>query len=779
MNLRSIMLLFFLFPSCLLSLHAQDSEHTISGYVKEKSSGELLVGVNIYLPGTQKGTTTNKYGFYSLTLPEDSTKITYSFVGYKPVVINMKLDQDTTIDIELSSKIELETVEVSDSKYERASNQAQMSIMELPVEQIEKVPALLGEKDVMKTLQLMPGVQSGSEGNSRLYVRGGGPDQNLIILDDAPVYNANHLFGFFSVFNGDALKSIELTKGGFPARYGGRLSSVLDMTMKDGNKHDFSGEAGMGLISSRLTLEGPIKEDTSSFLISGRRTYFDVLARPFMSEDEVAGYYFYDLNAKVNYTFSRKDKLYLSGYFGRDKFSTRFEDTEAGLQWGNNTFTLRWNHLFNDKLFSNTSLIYSRYNMEIYEDMEYAGGDYHLSYSSGIKDLGLKYDLQYHAPSTHTIRTGFSSTYHIFKPSAFVLKDENSDDYVTEVDEIPSLETAFYLEDEFSLLDRIKTNAGIRLSHFLHEQRSYFHTEPRLSVNYQLKNESAIKASYSRMTQPVHLMSNTGIGLPTDLWVPSTKNIAPQKSWQIAAGWVKDFIDPDFTLTVEGYYKKSDDVKGYKEGASFLLISDPTQSKSYTWEDNLTEGQSWSYGTEVLLQKKSGKLSGWLGYTLSWTQLQFPDVNFGEKYFAKYDRRHDVSIVLMYELQENMEISATWVYGTGNAITLPSAEYQPNPHQPDPINGSSNQHHFYSYYVNDYGKKNSSRMEPYHRLDLGIQFHKQIKLGERTWSISVYNVYNRQNPYFYYISDNYQNGNQLKQVSLFPIIPSVSYTLKF
>lgn len=759
-------------------LYSQESRrHTISGYVKEKSTGELLVGVNIYLPGTNKGTTTNKYGFYSITLPEGKTDIAYRYVGYETVIKSISLKKDTIIDIYISSAVELETVKITDSKLNKASNRVQMSVMELPVRQIEKIPALLGEKDVMKTLQLMPGVQSGSESSSGLYVRGGGPDQNLIILDDANVYNANHLFGFFSVFNGDALKSIELVKGGFPARYGGRLSSVLDMTMKDGNKRNYTGEVGIGLISSKLVLEGPIVKDTSSFIISGRRTYADIITKPFMPEEEKAGYYFYDLNAKLNYTFSRKDKLYLSGYFGQDRFSAQFDDDEAGLNWGNNTFTLRWNHLFNDKTFSNLSLIFSRYNMEIYEDSKYDNNSYHMSYTSGIRDFAAKYDIQYHPASSHMIRTGLSTTYHLFKPSAFVVEDDFLDEYVSDINEIPSLESAAYIEDEFNMLDNMKVNAGIRLSNFIHKDKSYFNYEPRLSMSYQFKNESAIKASYAKMTQSIHLLSNTGIGLPTDLWIPSTKNISPQKSWQVATGWVKDFNDPEFTLSIEGYYKESSDVKGYKEGASFLLIEEPMAAESYTWEKNLTEGNSWSYGAEILIQKKSGPLAGWIGYTLSWTQLQFDDVNFGKKYYARYDRRHDISIVGMYKFSDHFEVSATWVYGTGNAITLPHSEYQPITHAPHPFT-SNQQKPTYMYFVENYGGKNNIRMAPYHRLDIGLQFHKTTSLGERTWSISVYNVYNRKNPFFYYI--DYENGkNVLKQISLFPIIPSISYNLKF
>ncbi|MCF8219749.1 MAG: TonB-dependent receptor [Bacteroidales bacterium] len=772
--------IFFIFIFLITAdlLTAQE-RYTVSGYVKEESSGELLVGVNIYVPGTQTGTITNRYGFYSISLPQGETKLTFSYAGYNEETRSFTLNKDLQMDVGIKALVELEEVEISGEKYDKNSRRVQMSIMELPVRQVEKIPALLGEKDVLKVLQLMPGVQSGSEGSSGMYVRGGGPDQNLIILDDATVYNASHLFGFFSVFNGDALKSIELIKGGFPARYGGRLSSVLDITMKDGNKRNYTGEVGVGLISSRAVIEGPIKKDTSSFLISGRRTYADLLARPFMPKDEKIGYHFHDFNAKLNYSFSRKDKIYLSGYFGQDKFFAKYiygvdDEDEVGLRWGNNTFTFRWNHLFNNKLFTNTSIIFSRYNMKIYEDSQYGNSEYYLSYSSGIKDYGIKYDLQYHPGSSHTIRAGISSIYHIFKPSAFVVKDDDINKYVSNVDEIPSFESALYVEDEFMAFGNMRINAGLRFSHFIHKERSYFNTEPRLSASYQLPNESALKVSYARMTQPVHLLSNTGIGLPTDLWIPSTENISPQVSWQVAGGWVKDFKNPEFTLTIEGYYKKSDNVKGYKEGASFLLIEGPESTESYSWEDNLTEGQSWSYGSEILLQKKQGKLSGWLGYTLSWTQLQFDDVNFGKKYFARYDRRHDVSLVTMYELNKNLDVSATWVYGTGNAITLPVANYKTGIHNP----GSSSDYYTYMQ-LKDYGEKNSSRMGAYHRLDIALQFHKEVTLGERTISVSVYNVYNRQNPFFYYISENSKGEKVLKQISIFPIIPSVSYTLKF
>lgn len=772
---------------CGISQVFAQNKHTISGYVREKGSGEQLIGVSIYLPGTVTSTTTNTYGFYSLTLPaSDSITLAFGYLGYKPEFRKFALRQNVELNIDLQSEATLKEVEIVANRIEKVSQAVEMSKVDIPVSQIKNIPMLLGEKDVMKVLQLMPGVQKGSEGNSGIYVRGGGPDQNLIILDDATVYNASHLFGFFSLFNGDALKSVELTKGGFPARYGGRLSSVIDLNMKEGHKEEFHGEGGVGLISSRLMLEGPLSKGKSSFLISGRRTYADVLARPFMDENGQAGYYFYDLNTKLNYDFGRRNKLYLSGYFGRDKFYYRenFNDgkAEGGVYWGNATGTLRWNHLFTDKLFANTSLTFSRYRFNIFleeEDTEF-DTNYKLNYFSGIQDYSLKYDMDYLPNPQHSIRAGFQSTFHRFSPSALVLKGNTSRDIEQESNDIDGVESSVYVEDTYKPLPNFKLNIGVRLSHFVADNKSYFMPEPRFAVAYNIKDDLAIKASYARMNQYVHLISNTGLGLPTDLWVPTTDRIAPQRSEQVAVGIAKDFLEKDLALTVEGYYKKSDNIIGYKEGASFLVIDDPESAKKVNWEDNITSGQGWSYGIEFLLQKKVGRFSGWAGYTLSWTQQQFDSLNFGKKFYARHDRRHDISLVGIYELRKNITLSGTWVYGTGNAITMPVGSYGASSNNPSKHKSD------YSLYYNqviDYGERNSSRMAAYHRMDIGIQFHKKKKWGERTWEISFYNAYSRQNPFFYYIGEDYDSNGEsetkLKQISLFPIIPSVSYGFKF
>lgn len=808
--------------ACLLSLSTYAQQrYTISGYIREQGSREQLIGVNVYLPGTTTGTTSNTYGFYSLTLPAaDSVTLAFSFVGYGTEIRTVKLQKNLELNISLEALgRQLNEVVVSGKREaDKVSQTPQMSRIDIPVQQIKKIPAFLGEKDVLRVIQLMPGVQKGSEGQTGIYVRGGGPDQNLIILDDAPVYNVSHLFGFFSVFNGDALKSVELTKGGFPARFGGRLSSVLELNMKEGNKEKLHGEGGGGLIASRLTLEGPLKlrksaTAKSSFLISGRRTYLDLLARPLIAAQSggtgTGGYYFYDLNAKLNYDFGQKNKLYASGYFGKDRFFFRDKSTsstsEGGLNWGNATGTLRWNHLFNEKLFSNASLIFSNYQFQIYAKDSQTNANntnlYELRYTSGVRDWGLKYDVDYFPNPQHALRFGVSTTLHRFTPSAVVVKDSDIDRFSKQIDAIDNVESGIYAEDTWKPTPWFKMNAGLRLSYFKAENQHYFRPEPRISTAFILCPDLSFKASYARMNQYIHLLSNTGIGLPTDLWVPSTDKIAPQQSSQIAAGFAKDFEKQGLALTLEGYYKTMNNIINYKEGSSFLLIDDPSSADKVRWDENITSGRGWSYGAEVLLQKKTGKFSGWIGYTLSWTQWQFAELNFGQKFFPRYDRRHDLSVVGIYEISPRITLSGTWVYGTGNALTLPQSNYTAYHHNTTPQvqyipTGSgttyapiiSNPPFSYGRTVSDYGPKNSFRAEPYHRFDLSLQFHKKKKYHERTWELSIYNLYNRRNPFFYNLTSRpvYDTNGRvigtktaLQRISIFPIVPTLSYNFKF
>jgi hypothetical protein len=788
-----------IFISQFPDLHCQVTrQYTVSGYVREKESGESLIGVYIYSPDRKSGTVTNNYGFYSLTLPEtDSLELVFSYVGYTPELRKTGLRQNTELNVDLTSDLILGEVEITADRTEKISASEKMSNVRLQVAQVKSVPSLMGEKDVLKVLQLMPGVQKGTEGTSGLYVRGGGPDQNLIILDDAIVYNASHLFGFFSLFNGDALKSIELTKGGFPARFGGRLSSVLEINMKEGNRQEWHGEGGIGLISSRFTVEGPLKKGKSSILISGRRTYADLILRPVlkMLGEENTGYYFYDLNAKVNYDFGRKNKLYLSGYFGKDKFYLKYKSSgyneNVGFLWGNATATLRWNHLFSDRLFTNTSLVFSDYTFGIYDEyvVTSENKDFYAEYYSGIRDLTLKYDLDYIPNPRHWIKAGITGIIHRFNPHAYVQIDVPGEVTLRESDYINGTEAGIYFEDTWQPFQTLKINTGLRLSSFFAGTSTYIYPEPRLSAAWRIRDDLAIKASYASMNQYIHMLSNTGISLPTDLWVPATDRVKPQRSEQLAAGFAKDFDRHDLALSVEGYYKTMDNVIGYREGASFLNLNDPSDIDSPQWEDNVTSGRSWSYGAEVMLQKKAGRFSGWIGYTLSWTHMQFDSLNQGRSFYARYDRRHDISVTGTYKINDRISISGTWIYGTGNAVSLPLSEYPATPHTfPDlqsiyyNENSNFSPELYMTFWVTEQGQKNNYRMKPYHRLDLGIEFRKEKKWGESIWEVSVYNAYNRLNPFFYYNDYVTRDGTTygvLKQISLFPVIPSVTWSFRF
>lgn len=786
-KLRKAFLFFLpiLFSICFFNKsEAQALKYTISGYIKEEGSGETLPGVGIFCDSLKQGVTSNHYGFFSISLPQGNHKLIVSFIGYGKKEISFNLNKDIRTDINLTPGVQLKEVTVNAQENKKVSDEVRMSVISIPVQQIKDIPALLGEKDVLKVIQLMPGVQKGSEGSSGLYVRGGGPDQNLIILDDATVYNAYHLFGFFSLFNGDALKSVELVKGGFPSRYGGRLSSVLDMQMKEGSMEKIKGEVGIGILSSRLLLEGPIIKNKVSFLISARRTYADALVYPFLPKNQKAGYYFYDFNAKLNWVVNEKNRVFLSGYFGKDKFyfnSTEgLSKTSGNMQWGNGTGTARWNHIYNGKLFSNTSFVFSNYQLQLGVRDQYDTSFFDLKFNSGIRDLTLKHDFDFFPNNFHHIKFGGQITGHKFTPSATVVK-ANQLSAESKVQNIYSTESGVYLEDDWKLTSLIRINYGIRASMYNVKKTTFVFPEPRISARVLINENSSIKMSYAMMNQFIHLLSSTGVSLPTDLWVPATNGLKPMQSQQIAMGFAKD-IKEDFTIELEGYYKSMKRVSFYKEGASFLLADNPSGAQEISWEKNITQGKGWSYGGEILFKKNKGKWTGWFGYTLSWIYVQFDSINFGKKFHPRYDRRHDISFVNIYKLNEKITFSLTWVYGTGNAITLPLGSYNAAPHNPA-IQDGFNENKFFglnSNFRNDYGEKNSFRMAPYHRMDIGVQFHKKRKLFTRTFEISVYNLYSRMNPFFYYIEQSNDPGKQkLKQISLFPIIPSVSWSFKF
>ncbi|MFT7376646.1 MAG: hypothetical protein ACI88Z_000467 [Sphingobacteriales bacterium] len=771
----------FLFLSLFLFANALAQKSTLSGYIKELGSQETLIGATIYFPEIKQGTVTNNYGFYSFTLPKQDTLIVWiSYVGYTTQFLRIPFKKDLTFNGILTNATDLDEVVIEGNQI-NVAQESQMSAISVPAKMIKELPAILGEKDVIKTIQLLPGIQSGSEGQAGLYVRGGGPDQNLIILDDAVVYNANHLFGFFSTFNGDAIKNVNVVKGGFPARYGGRLSSVVDLTMKDGNMEKPSGEVGVGLISSRLTLEGPVKKGKSSFLISGRRTYIDALLQPAIriaQPGSAIGYYFYDLNMKFNHKIDEKNRLFISSYLGRDKFYFKLEDDDvkdaANLSWGNVTTTARWNHQITNKLFANTSLIFSNFDLNVSNTVveKRKEEEYSLSYSSGIRDYTTKFDLDYLPSPRHSIKMGALLTHHTFTPNAFTVKNPDPKNNISNISKTPSVETAVYAEDDFRLGNRLKLNGGLRFVSFMPKGEQYFSLEPRLGARYMITDDLSAKASYAKMNQYLHLLTSANPGLPSDLWIPATSRIKPQQSSQIAAGLAKTFPNKNLEITLEGYYKEMKNIISFKEGASFL-IDDPFEPEveNLDWQDKVTSGNGKSYGAEVFTQYSEGDFTGWAGYTLSWTIHQFEEINNGQPYYPKYDRRHDISLVGNYKLNERWTVSSSWVYGTGNTLTLESGYFK---------SFSENNGHQNNV---DYNGKNNFRGEAYHRLDLSFRSTKKKKRGTQTWEYGLYNAYSRANPFYYtYISSDLGFGDavpKLHRISLFPIIPSVSYSYKF
>lgn len=769
------------------SLRAQQ-KYTVSGYVKDASSGESLVGANVYVKGLNQGVHTNNYGFYALTLPAGTYVVVFSYLGFDVQQKELVLSSNLPLNIGLQPRaIISREVVITDKREDRNVSATEMGKLELSIDQMKRLPALLGEIDVLKIIQLLPGVQAAGEGNAGFYIRGGGPDQNLILLDEAPVYNTGHLFGFFSIFNADAIKNTTLIKGGIPANYGGRISSVVDVTMKEGNNQALHGEGGIGLIASRFSLQGPLKKNKASFIVSGRRTYIDLLVKPFVPSKSAfngSGYYFYDFNAKVNFTPSPKDRVYLSGYFGRDVFT--FNNAErtfrANIPWGNSTATARWNHIFNKRLFANTTLLYNDYQFSFGA----VQNNLDIRLSSGIRDLNAKIDFDYFANFKHNIKFGGGYTYHTFLPSTAAGKSGDTEFKPDNPFQKYAHEMALYLLDDYELSAKVRLNVGLRYSAFqqvgpytrytryangnkqdslvyrrLQPVKTYGGLEPRLVIRYSLDSLSAFKASLTRNYQYIHLVSNAASTLPTDLWVPSTDAVKPQVAWQYALGYFRNFRDNAYEASLETYYKDMRNQIEFKPGYTPSL-KDP--------EEEFVFGRGWSYGAELFLNKKKGRFTGWIGYTLAWTWRQFPALNQGKKYPAKYDRRHDLSLVGSYVLNDQWTFSGVFIYASGNAYTLPQNFYF--------VEGTL------SY---EYGPLNSNRMKAYHRLDLSAIYtpwkNRSRKL-QTSWVFSVYNVYSHLNPYFIYINQKgslYDGTLELKakQVSLFPILPAVTWNFKF
>jgi hypothetical protein len=774
--------------SLLLCSASAQTRFSLNGYVKDSLSGETIIGATVSINGQSKGVTSNQYGFYSITLEPGTYSISVSHVSYLGRSITINLAGNQSFNFEMLSKSTFNNEVIVYSKRRDANvKNAQMGKVDLSMTQIRNIPAFMGEVDLLKAIQLIPGVRNAGEGNAGFYVRGGGPDQNLILLDDAVVYNTGHLFGFFSIFNSDAIKNVSLIKGGMPAQYGGRLSSVVDVAMKDGNINKLQMDGGIGLIASRFSIQGPLKKNKASFIISARRTYADAIAKPFIKKSSAfygSGYFFYDLNAKVNYRFSEKDRLYASGYFGRDVFD--FNNTKhsfkTNIPWGNSTATMRWNHVFNRRMFSNTTLLFNDYKFKFSAVQQ----NFEIGLSSGIRDGSIKTDLDYYPLPNHKLKFGGLFTYHKFIPNvvsgrqdSIIFKPNNEGTKY-------AAETAIYLQDDWEIGEKWKINYGLRWSSFtqigpyikfvrdangnkldstvykdFEPVKTYGGLEPRITIRYAINDETSVKAAATRNLQYIHLVSNAGTTLPTDLWVPSTYIVKPQISWLYSAGVFKNFTDNKYETSVELYYKDMRNQIEYQEGYTPSL-NDP--------ENEFVFGKGWSYGAEFFVNKTKGRFTGWVGYTLSWTWRRFTQLNDGEKYPTKYDRRHDLSIVANYEKNQKWKFGAVFVYGTGNAITLPERFYI--------INGVLTQ---------EYSRLNQYRMKAYHRIDLSATFTptpKKIHKVTSYWIFSIYNLYSRLNPYFIYFNQTGSpyNGTlkvEARQVSLFPILPAVTWNFKF
>lgn len=782
--IQIVVTLLFLFG--FLGIKAQ--KFTVNGYITDSLSGETLIGASLTLNNSGKGVTTNAYGYYSITLEKGEYQVSFSYVGYYTKTIALTLDSNLTYKCELvPESYKSDEVVVTAKRRDQNVRSAQMGQVDLSIEKIKQIPALLGEVDILKALQLLPGVRNAGEGNSGIYIRGGGPDQNLIMLDDAVVYNPGHLFGFFSVFNGDAVKNVTLIKGGMPAQYGGRLSGVIDISMKDGNNNEFGVKGGIGLIASRLSIQGPIKKDKSSFIVSARRTYVDALVKPFVPKTANlygSGYYFYDVNAKANFILGEKDRIFFSGYFGRDVFD--FNSTQrafnTNIPWGNATGTVRWNHVFNRKLFANTTLVYNDYNFK-FDATQY---DFRVVLSSGIRDLNAKIDFDWYPAPEHKVKYGGQYTFHTFLPNQFSGEQGDTELPSQNADKKYGRETAFFIQDDWEISEKLQVNGGIRWSGFSQvgpytqynsdadgnptdstkygkgePVKFYSGFEPRLTFRYSFNNTSSIKAGVTRNLQYIHLATNSASTLPTDLWVSSTYRVPPQTGWQYALGYFQNFEKNKWEASVEVYYKQMNSQIEYREGFTPSL-ADP--------EQDFVFGKGWSYGAEFLLSKTRGRLNGWIGYSLSWTWRQFPDLNEGQKYPAKYDRRHDLSVVANYDLSKKWKFGGVFVFATGNAATYPERFYF--------IDGVLTQ---------EFSRINAYRTPSYHRADVSFTYTRKpesTKKYKSSWVFGIYNVYSRLNPYFIFFDQQgspTQGTQQIEavQVSIFPIIPSVTWNFKF
>ncbi len=800
MRLRHVFFLLFVFA--FFSTHAQQ-KYTLSGHIYDAETGETMIGAKLFFPELSKGGVSNSYGFYSISLPEGTYDLQITYTGYETLTQKIVLNNNLKRDFKIKPKAtEMGEVVVS-AQNERANTEStSMGTIELDVEMMKTLPAFLGEVDVLKTLQLLPGVSSANEGAQGFYVRGGGPDQNLVLLDEATVYNASHLFGFFSVFNADAIKSVNIIKGGMPAEFGGRLASVLEVKMNDGNNQRFGIDGGIGLLSSRLTLQGPIVKDKGSFIVSGRRTYLDLLLKGFIPRESNfygTSYFFHDFTAKANYKITNKDRIYISGYFGRDEFSfnNNVDAFNVSMPWGNATATVRWNRIINEKLFMNLSGIFTDYNFQFKSGVN----DFMFNLYSGIRDYGSKLDFTWYPNPRHEVKFGGQYTFHRFTPTSVTAQDADVVFNTGGISRIYGHEGAIYVQDEFDFTDVLRVNVGLRYSFYNHvgpftryitvpgqinndsivfkpnESIKFYHgLEPRANLRYLLPDKSSIKAGFNQVNQYVHLATISPTSLPTDIWFPSTDIAQPQRGWQASAGYFRNFAKNQYETSVELYYKGMRNLIEYKQGAL------PSDNVTTNPDNLLVFGRGRSYGSEFFIRKVSGKVTGWIGYTIARTERLFPQLQ-ATWFPARYDRTHDLSIAFNYKISDKWTAGAVFVYATGNTMTLPVAWYLHD-----------------GRVVFEYGDRNTTRMPAYHRLDLSMTWYddpykitlnpetnenvKTKKRFRQNVNFSIFNVYNRQNPYFVYVSTegNPNAGDlriALKQVALFPVLPSITWNFNF
>ncbi len=771
---------------------------TVSGHITDKASGETLIGAGVITDGA--GAATNTYGFYTLTIPQGKgVSLKYSYVGYDDVTLTLDLLRDTTVNVALKANSELKEAVVS-AQRESGIMATKMSAIEIPMNMIKNTPVLFGEADVLKTIQLMPGVQSGAEGFSGIYVRGGGPDENLLLLDGISLYNAEHMLGLFSIFQPEAVKKVTLYKGSFPARYGGRTSSIIDVRTNDGNLHETHGTVGVGVLCDKFHLEGPIAKGRTAYSISARGMHtflFDGILR---AAKVPANYYFFDMNGKLTHRFSDRDRLFLNAYYGRDIFHFMDEDEyeiaggsneyrkyddKTHIRWGNLLTSARWNHVFNGRLFSNATVAFTDYRMrmgyttsEKSQDTKYFY-KYKFDYGSGIRDLTSKIDFDYTPAPRHIIKFGGEYVNHAYIPETYttVEKENDKGQMVTDTTYTNKKEKnrlghemSFYIEDDFTIGEWLTLNPGVHLAMFLTSGRTYWSPEPRMSAKVDFSKGVSVKAAYSRMAQYVHLLSSAQITLPIDLWVPITRNIKPVTADQYSLGLYYNGL-PGWEFSVEGYWKDMHNVLEYKDGVSFM-------ASSQSWEDNVVMGDGRAYGVEVFIQKTIGKTTGWLGYTLAKSDRVFSNglINNGERYPYRYDRRHNISLVVNQRLGKKWDLSAVWTFATGGTTTIPERESIVM--LPD---GTFTQ-------IDYAPHRNNYRLPPSHRLNIGVNYHKRLRRGESIWNFGIYNAYNRLNPNFvYYKADTKGNSEsslytrkaKLKSVTILPIIPSFSYTYNF